>query len=299
MKMDFIYTTTTDDLRLQGVLYDSESKNSIVLFIHGMSGNVIENYFTHVLGQTLANNGISFLYSHNRGYNHINDIATSELKNHGGHKTVRVGATFEQFTDCLLDIEAWINECRKLGYKRIILMGHSLGCNKTIYYFYKNKPEDVIGVILASPPDMVGLAKKQEYQPNFEKLYQEAQTNVSTGEPRKILSTLIWDWYNLSSQTFLSLFSENTEIDNLPLLRNPSAFQQLATIDVPMLGFMGEYDDIAIRTLKEDLDLIASKATSCPAFQKEFISKASHTYDGAEKQVAEIVLKWTRNLIGS
>ena len=35
------------------------------------------------------------------------------------------------------------------------------------------------------------------------------------------------------------------------------------------------------------------------AIQKEFISKASHTYDGTEKQVAEIVLKWTRNLIGS
>lgn len=125
MKMDFIYTRTEDDLQLQGVHYDSETRDTLVLFIHGMGGNVIENYFAHVLGQTLSKNGVSFLFSHNRGYNHINDIT--------------------------------------------------------------------------------------------------------------------------------------------------------------------------IRALKEDLDLIASKATSCPSFTKQHILKASHTYDGREKEVAEVVLHWVKN----
>ena len=72
----------------------------------------------------------------------------------------------------------------------------------------------------------------------------------------------------MSSQTFLSLFTEGTEVDNLPVLRNPAEFIQLVSINIPLLGFMSEDDDIGIKTLKEDLDLIQSKATSCPAFEK-------------------------------
>ncbi len=80
MNIDFVYVRTKDDLRLMGVHYKPESKDIAVLAIHGMSGNVIENYFGNVLGKTLSQNGIGFIFSHNRGYNHINDIATSQLQ---------------------------------------------------------------------------------------------------------------------------------------------------------------------------------------------------------------------------
>jgi hypothetical protein len=35
---------------------------------------------------------------------------------------------------------------------------------------------------------------------------------------------------------------------------------------------MGEHDDIAIRDLHKDLELIKSKATACPDFQIQFIA---------------------------
>src|SRR5437660_5808 len=107
MKMDFRYVRTKDDLRLMGVHYESDNKGTAVLAIHGMSGNIIENYFGHIIGTTLAENGIGFIFSHNRGYNHINDIATSQLQDKGGYKTVRIGVNYEIFEDCLLDIDAW------------------------------------------------------------------------------------------------------------------------------------------------------------------------------------------------
>lgn len=53
-------------------------------------------------------------------------------------------------------------------------------------------------------------------------------------------------------------------------MRNPREFSQLAAVDVPILGIMGENDDIAIRTLEEDLDLIASKAVGAPSFTRWF-----------------------------
>lgn len=59
---------------------------------------------------------------------------------------------------------------------------------------------------------------------------------------------------------------------------------------------MGERDDIAIRTLKEDLDLIASKAVGSPSFTKEFIKGANHTYDQQEGVFANVVTNWVKNL---
>lgn len=289
---NLIYIWTADNLRLQGVHYEPSSKNLCVLFIHGMSGNIIENYFAHILGKTLAKNGIGFIYGHNRGYGHINDIATKEIKEDGGYKCIRIGGVYERFTECIYDIDSWLKECRRLGYKRIILLGHSLGCNKTIYYFSEKKPKDVVGVILASPPDMVGLFEKPEYQPNHKELFKEAKKNVKANKPRKLVSGIVWDWYQLSSQTYIDLSEREGPADNLPVLRNPEKFPQLATIDVPILGIMGENDDIAIRTLEKDLALIKSKAISCPSFTTKFIPKANHNYERQEQVFSNIVLNW-------
>ncbi|MBI5151804.1 MAG: alpha/beta hydrolase [Candidatus Pacebacteria bacterium] len=294
--MNFCYIRTSDDLRLPGVLYDCGRKDTLVVCIHGMSGNILENYFADVLGNTLTKNDISFLYTHNRGYNHVNDIATSKKKKSGGYQTVRIGATYERFTDCILDIDAWLQFVYPLGYKRIILMGHSLGCNKIIYYYSQKLPRTIAGMILASPADMVGLITKREYQSNSLDLYKKAKTYIAEKTPRKLLPSLIWDWFTLSAQTFLDLFSENTPVDNLPILRNPQTFVQLATVDVPILGFVGEFDDITMTTLEKDLDCIEKKATHCPAFTKLIIPQACHTYDGAEDAVAETIVSWIHNL---
>ncbi len=296
MKINIRYIKTEDDLRLQGIEYESQQKDLCILFIHGMSGNFIENYFASVLGEELAKENIGFMYAHNRGYNHINDIATSEFLEKGGYKTIRIGTTYEIFTDCLKDIEAWMRECKKLGYKKIILAGHSLGSPKVIYYFSNKKPEDILGVILLSPGDMVGLIKKPEYQPNAKELFKEARESVARGEPRKLLSKQIWDWYTLSSQTFLSLFEENGPVDNLPVNRKEATFEQLAKINVPILCIMGEYDDIAINTLEEDMEIIAAKATNSPSVTKKFIPKANHTYDGQELRLAQVINEWIKKL---
>ncbi|MFC1600478.1 alpha/beta fold hydrolase [Patescibacteria group bacterium] len=294
-KMNVHYIRTSDDLRLLCVEYSSKNKELCVLFIHGMSGNFIENYFASVLGLWLSRSNLGFIYGHNRGYNHINDIATSEVEKEGGYKTKRIGAMYEIFDECILDIDACLNKCIQLGYKKIILMGHSLGCNKVIYYLSKKKPSNVVGVVLTSPPDMVGLAKKPEYLPNYSELYEEAKKNVDDGKPRRLLTSMIWDWYKLSSQTFLNLFTDGGLVDNLPVLRNPTKWKQLASVNVPILGIMGEYDDIAINDLKEDLDLIESKATSCPSFTKKHIKKANHNYDSEEGDLAKVVLSWVKN----
>ena len=291
-KMDFIHTKTSDDLKLPGIYYPVDNKELCVLFVHGMSGFFLENYFGHVLGQQLQKIGIGYIFTHNRGYCHMNDISTSEKKEDSGFKTKRMGAVYERFEGCVPDIEAWLEKGRELGYKKFVVIGHSLGGPKVVHHYFKNKPRDVGGIIMASPGDMVGLVKKVEYQPDYEDLLAEAKMSVGSGNPEKILTGKIWESSDISAQTFLDLFEEGGPADNLPILRNPDRFLELESIDVPILCIMGEHDDIAIKTLLEDMALLKEKAIHSPSFKTHLLAGANHGYEGREKEFSEEIIKW-------
>lgn len=62
-----LYIWTKGGLRLQGVHYVSRKKDVCALVVHGMSGNILENYWAHVLGEKLSGSGIGCVYGHNRG----------------------------------------------------------------------------------------------------------------------------------------------------------------------------------------------------------------------------------------
>lgn len=285
------YVHTNDSLKLQGVEYRPDQRDVCVLFVHGMSGNFIENDYANILGIKFAENGIGFLYGHNRGYGHVNDIRTSN-KTDNGYVTKRIGASYEIFDECILDIDAWVTKVKELGYEKIILAGHSLGVPKVLYYNYKNKP-DLLGMNLMSPADMIGLIKAQM---GYEKLFKEARRNVAEGKPLRLLSEKIWDWYSLSSQTFLSLFDENGVGNNLPIHDSGGDYSQLESIKSPLLVVMGEKDDVGINSLESDIDLIGKKAINTKSFSKVFISKANHNYEDCEVELAEVLLKWLKQL---
>lgn len=294
--MNVEYVWTGDNLRLMGAHY--KGHETCVIEIHGMSGNFIENYYANILGQRLAEKGYGFIYGHNRGYCHVNDIATKPVKSNGnGWNYTRIGVTYELFEDSVQDIRAWVAKAKELGYKKIILLGHSLGCNKAIYYLSGNSEQSIVGVVLASPPDMVGLVELDRYQPNHQKLLNQARSLVGAGKPREILDGKIWNWYQLSAQTYLSLFEQGGAADNLPLLRNPDTFEQLAVIKQPILSIMGEYDDIEIRGLEEDLEQIKSKATGSSDFQVKFIAGGNHNYENREETFASAVIDWVEKIV--
>ena len=246
--IEILHGWTKDNLNLQGIHWQSDSKNVCIVFIHGMSGNILENYFAEILGNEFSKSNYGFIYGHNRGYNHINDIKTSKISKDGGNETKRIGTSYERFNESIFDIDLWVNKAHELGYKKIILMGHSLGCNKVIHYLSQNKCKGISKVILASPPDMVGLAKLEKYQANYIEMLKEAKDNINNNNPRKILSSILWDWYFISSQTFIDLFEDNCPADNLPLLRNPDKFDELSDINIPIFTFLGEHDDIIIKS---------------------------------------------------
>lgn len=281
--MEILYAYTEDHLRLQAVHWETLEKNTCIVFIHGQGGNVIENYFAHIWGKTLNNHGIAFLYGHNRGYSHINDIMTSD------NQLKRVGATFEIFEDSLYDVDLWVKKAQELGYTNIILMGHSLGCNKVLYYLSHYQPQ-IKGLILASPPDMVGLTLIEE--PEYKELVREAKQNVESGKPRKLLNELLDGYSYTSSENFLNFYLEGNNIDNIPIERNPNDFPAFQNITVPTLAFSGSKETGPY----SKIELLKEKSPNCPKFDTAFIEGSGHTYNGHEEEVANLIIEWIETI---
>jgi alpha-beta hydrolase superfamily lysophospholipase len=286
--MTFIEKYTSDGLKLPMVHYDSGERDLCVIYTHGMAENIVEDGFARIWAEKLSSGGIGFLYGHTRGFSQINYLTNTD----GERK--RYGTAYEIFDECLLDVDLFVDTVLELGYKKLVLLGHSLGCNKVIYYISEESTDrpEIAGVILASPPDLVGLEKMPEYQENYSELAAEATENMKNGNPRKILRSEIWGEYELSSQTYLSLYSDDGKSDNLPVLKNPEHFSELEKIKVPTLAFMGENDDIKIRTIVDDLALIKSKAINCPDFATAIIAGANHYYYGKEQETADLIQNW-------
>ncbi len=270
---------TEDNLKLPMVHFNSKEHDICVIFIHGMCQTIIDNYFATVCGNVLSENNIGFLYEHNRGHSIENDIVMKD----GSFK--RCGCMYEIFEDSIYDIDLAIKRAQELGYKRFILMGHSYGCNKLIYYYYKKHP-NVLGLILASAPDMVGLQLLR--QKDYKELLQEAKENIDNGNPNKILSNLIEDYMYMSSGTYYNWFYENSNLDNLPVMNNSKNWYQFEIIDIPILTFSGsnETDNYM------HLDLLKEKAKSCNDFEYKYINDTDHFYNGKELEIGNIILNW-------
>ena len=278
--IEFINDAYTEDgLKLPMVHFNSKEHDICVIFIHGMCQTIIDNYFATVCGNVLSENNIGFLYEHNRGHSIENDIVMKD----GSYK--RCGCMYEIFEDSIYDIDLAIDKAQELGYKRFILMGHSYGCNKLIYYYYKKHP-NILGLILASAPDMVGLQLLR--QKDYKELIKESKKNIDNGNPTKILSNLIEDYMYMGSETYYNWFNKNSNLDNLPVMNNSKNWYQFETIDVPILTFSGsnETDNYL------HLDLLKEKAKSCNDFEYKYINDTDYFYNEKELEIGNIILNW-------
>ena len=170
----------------------------------------------------------------------------------------KLGSTFEIFEDCVKDISVWVKKIKELGYKKIVLMGHSLGCNKALYYLSQNV-KLIDGVIFLSPPDMIGITKIEEE--NFEKELNNI-TNLCKYTPEEYFEKYIAKSYQL----YLEKLGEE-KLLNFAINKEPHSIE-LLTKEKDILGSILHAKDIIV----PENDSIYEDYKNC--FDKEsFISK--------------------------
>ena len=133
----------TDGLRLKGYLALAKNSQTTIIHIHGHFGNFYENDFIPKMAESYAAAGINFLCVNNRGHDGIAEAYQDK-------KVVYIGGAIEYPEQCILDIKGAIKYAEEFS-TRIILQGHSFGCQKVLAYLVEAKAPNEF--VLLSPAD--------------------------------------------------------------------------------------------------------------------------------------------------
>ena len=129
---------------LDGILYQDNENRTTIIHVHGSLGNFYQNKFLRIMAKMYRDAGINLLAfnlaSHDgvcEGYKHEKDFEY-------------VGGSIADFSRCVYDIEGAISFASTFSDK-IILQGHSLGCDRILYYLITSKAK--YDFILLAPCD--------------------------------------------------------------------------------------------------------------------------------------------------
>lgn len=135
---------TADKERLHGLLFiraNAQSDLALIL-VHGVAMNFYLPPLVN-FGQELAERGFHCFVINTRGHDWI--ARAGNLTNFGG-------SAYENLEDCLLDLDGALDYLKHQGYRRFILLGHSLGAIKSIIYQGTRQRSDVAGIVSCSAP---------------------------------------------------------------------------------------------------------------------------------------------------
>lgn len=160
MKTNLIRFTTSDGLRLDGILYAPNKKtNKCVIHVHGTSSDFYRTKYVDTFAPKFTKSGWALLTFNNRGsgsnYKFYKENEKGEIT-----ERVKIGSTDEIFEDCEIDIQAAIDFAKTKGFDELVLQGHSYGCNKVIWYAINNKT--VGKIILLAPCDVMSVPNNRK-----------------------------------------------------------------------------------------------------------------------------------------
>lgn len=283
--MQIIKTITSDGLHLTGLHSGPLKKDTVIIQVHGMAGDPYTNSFYPIFHEIYTQNGLGFISIQLRGTGSI----TMFFKEPDQYPNI--GNSFEIFEECVYDIDAWIKVAKNLGYKKIILQGHSLGTSKVVYYLNKTKSKDVKGIILISPTDMLGFVMNET---NYNELIKKASALAERNLPKELIIEGPYE-YILSAQTVLNFFTPESNCNIFCYTGRPHNWTMANEINVPALLISGTKDEpitdlcdpqVAMETLQKNLK-------NSPKVKTIIYKNATHDFAGFENKLAVDISDFT------
>ena len=282
-----------------------DSPRISLVHVHGWDGNFYENRFVDHAAEACARRGIGFLTGNNRGHDYIADILTdrrsqksdvrcqkSEVKKRTtGLDYVQVGGVYEKLADSVADIKAWVDFAVGRGAKRVILQGHSHGAIKAVHYLTTTSDPRVCGLVLLSPSDDMGIARRQLGE-RFRWVLARAREMTSKGSGRKLLPEKDLQ-YPVSAATFFDCHNKDSMTGIFNMSRtNRQEFPELASISVPVLLAVGTVEEAFVGAPQKYVRDIRACMVNCPSFTGAVIDGAPHNYLGRERELGKVLEKW-------
>ena len=278
---ELVHVQTKDDIADSGALFAPPKKIAkpiAVIWIHGWGVNF---YFpTYVeIARALAKRGYTTITANTR----MHDIGNVEAWR--DEKKVRGGGYWGVPSEQTRDLAAWADFAERLGFKKIILVGHSDGWPAVRRYQWQTHDSRVVGLVLASGPVDADIA-----MPDAD-LIAQARKMVADGQPEDLVRP------QGSSPSFISAATLVDIIDSPPELldffgvrvTNPG----ITRIHCPLLAFFGTNGDVGGEKDLELLKVSTKRQQSGPSsVNTALIKGANHMYAGQEDQVAQVIARW-------
>jgi pimeloyl-ACP methyl ester carboxylesterase len=270
IQTELLSFTTTDDETLHGLLFTPADKSSdlALLFVHGVAMNFYLPPLA-VFGQAIAERGYHGFVINTRGHDWIN---------RAGDLTAFGGATYETFEDSAMDLDGALECLNRQGYKRFILIGHSLGCIKSLMYQGSRRRRDVVGIVSCSCPKQFYSARAME-QPEFKQLMAQAEEVVAQDKGEEIL------WAPASGA--MGMFCARTYVNKYGKHENNDVRPHAGRLGCPHLAIAGGAEHPFFPEYAKEL-AEASGATGT----YRIVSGSNHFYDKHEPEVIEIITHW-------
>ena len=263
---------TSDNETLHGLLFTPRERKSEValLLVHG----VAMNFYLPPLatfGQALAERGHHCFVINTRGHDWIN---------RAGDLTDFCGATYEKFEDSAQDLDGALECLSQQGYKRFILVGHSLGCIKSLLYQGTRRRQDVIGVISCSCPKQFYSARAAE-QPEFKAIMEQAESMVAAGKAKEFL------WARASGA--MALFSAETFVNKYGKHENNDVRPHAGRLGCPHLAIAGGAEHPFFPEYAQELAQAGGGSASY-----KIVPGSDHFYHDHEAEVIDILADWLK-----
>lgn len=267
---------TADGETLHGFLIEPAAvpgPRPALLLVHG----VALNFYTGPLpaiGQALAAEGYPALLINTRGHDWVSR-AGADLAGFGG-------ATYERLEDCLLDLDAAVRWLGEQGHDRVVLVGHSLGAVKALYYQGERRHPAVVGVAALSCPRQYYTARAAD-QEGFTGTLERAEALLAEGRGRELLwapttgSMGLW-----SAETFVSKYGRHERNDVRP---------HAARTGCPVLAVAGGAEHPYFPSYARELAAAAGAQGTVAV-----IDGADHRYTAHVPDVAAALVQWLDRL---
>lgn len=284
--MKIIKAIAKRGLELRGVIYGCTSNDTILIMLTGICSNVFQNDLLDATGKLLSQNGITTIIGHAH-----DSFSCFAYTDHSIGKQRHTGVFNDQFPMVYEDVETWVLKAKEMGFKHIILAGHSLGSNKIINYLGNTKDDFIDYFIISCPVDIMHW---KTIMPNVEDCCDMAQTWVKNGRGDDILPMLFGGFSPMTANSVIGFFNAEN-LKNCPVLSGDGETTSLYNIKPNGTFLIGSKDSVTGKSPKAFMEQL-NKWTRHPNNNQVIeIEGASHIFFGKHDIYAQTILDIIQN----
>lgn len=258
-----------------GILPEGEFQSTGIVWVHGLYGAFYHPPYVE-LARVMAMRGYLSVIGNLRGH----DFGAL-LPDRTGRPVV-CGGAWERFHESPYDIAAWIDAAMRLGVDDLVLVGHSFGGRKGVYYQVERNDPRIRGVAIGSTA--------LSYPPVDRDMLERAEEMVSCGRGRDLLP-----WPPIGASMSAQSFVDGEMTYQNVLIEHNGRPSMISRLRVPLLAFYGDSDE-AIELIRENVETIARNAPQSPGVRTAIVPGADHLYTGCEDHVGNLLTRWVESL---